>query len=161
MSLDSFAPIFGNHKVDASQIVNDRLFSRHLDQHYFLVCWDIISFKILVCWQVGEQTFWVLTKKCSTLLLIRWWWCKWKILPEIFYVCLISRGEIVAITVHVFWYLVSIIFFNRDMRLFEMLVFIIRIIWILSNIWLMFICLKRFILMVNGWLLIWYDSLSG
>ena len=35
--------------------------------------------------------------------------------------------------------------FNRDMLLFEMLVFIIRIIWILSNIWLMFICLKRFI----------------
>ena len=36
------------------------------------------------------------------------------------------------------------------MRLFKMLTFIIRIIWILSNIWLMFICLKRFILIVNG-----------
>ena len=34
-------------------------------------------------------------------------------------------------------------FFNRDMRLFEMLVSIIRIIWILSNIWLMCNCLKR------------------
>ena len=43
--------------------------------------------------------------------------------------------------------------FNRDRRLFEMLVFNIRIIWILPNIWLMFICLKRFILIVNGWLL--------
>ena len=48
-------------------------------------------------------------------------------------------------------------FFSRDMRLFEMLVFIIRIICILSNIWLMFSCLKRFILIVNGWLLISYD----
>ena len=49
--------------------------------------------------------------------------------------------------------------FNRDMRLFEMLVFIIRIIWILPNIWLMFICLKRFILIVNGWLfnIIWQN----
>ena len=43
--------------------------------------------------------------------------------------------------------------FNRDRQLFEMLVFIIRIIWILSNIWSMFICIKRFILIVNGWLL--------
>ena len=43
--------------------------------------------------------------------------------------------------------------FNRDKRLFEILVFSIRIIWILSNIWLMFICLKRFTLIVNGWLL--------
>ena len=33
-------------------------------------------------------------------------------------------------------------FFNRDMRLFGMRVFIIRIIWILSNIWVMFICLS-------------------
>ena len=47
--------------------------------------------------------------------------------------------------------------FNRNMRLFEMLDSIIRIIWILSNIWLMFICFKRFILIVNGWLLISYD----
>ena len=39
-------------------------------------------------------------------------------------------------------------FFNRDMRLFEMLTFIIRIIWILPNIWLML-----FVLTVNGWLL--------
>ena len=36
-------------------------------------------------------------------------------------------------------------FFHRDMWLFEMHVFIIRIIWILSNVWLMFNCLKRFI----------------
>ena len=43
--------------------------------------------------------------------------------------------------------------FNRDMRLFEMLIFVIRIIWILSDIWLMFICLKRFVLIVNGWVL--------
>ena len=47
--------------------------------------------------------------------------------------------------------------FNHDMRLFEMLVFIIRIIWILSNIWLMFNCLKRLILIVNGWFLISHD----
>ena len=38
--------------------------------------------------------------------------------------------------------------------------FIIRIIWILSNIWFMFIYLKRLILIVNGWLLTSYDSLS-
>ena len=37
-------------------------------------------------------------------------------------------------------------FFSRNMWLFEMLVFIIRLIWILSNTWLMFICLKRFVL---------------
>ena len=37
------------------------------------------------------------------------------------------------------------------MRLFEIFIFIIRIIWILSNIWLMFLCLKRFILIINGW----------
>ena len=30
-SLELFAPIFGTHKVDGSQIVNDRLLSRHLD----------------------------------------------------------------------------------------------------------------------------------
>ena len=29
--LESFAPIFGTRKVDGSQIVNDRLLSRHLD----------------------------------------------------------------------------------------------------------------------------------
>ena len=40
------------------------------------------------------------------------------------------------------------------MRLFEMLIFIIRIIWILPNIWLMIICFKRFVLIVNGWLLV-------
>ena len=39
-----------------------------------------------------------------------------------------------------------LLFFSHDMRLFEMLIFIIRFTWILSNIWLMFICLKRFIL---------------
>ena len=43
--------------------------------------------------------------------------------------------------------------YRRDRRLFEMLVFIIRIIWIFSKIWLMFICLKRFILKVNRWVL--------
>ena len=37
---------------------------------------------------------------------------------------------------------------------FEMLVFIIWIIWILSNIWLT--CLKRFKVIVNRWLLISY-----
>ena len=36
--------------------------------------------------------------------------------------------------------------FNRYIRLFEILIFIIRIIWILSNIWLMFNSLKRFIM---------------
>ena len=54
---------------------------------------------------------------------------------------------------HKFYSLKISYLFNRDRRLFEMLVFSIRIIWILSNIWLMFICLKRFILIVNGWLL--------
>ena len=39
-----------------------------------------------------------------------------------------------------------LLFFSHDMRLFEMVIFIIRFTWILSNIWLMFICLKRFIL---------------
>ena len=47
--------------------------------------------------------------------------------------------------------------FNRNLGLFEMLVFIIRIIWVLSNIWLMSNYLKKFILIANGWLLILYD----
>ena len=86
---------------------------------YIISCIRIIIsyiriFKILVCWQVGERTFWVLTKKCSTPLLIRWWWYKWKILSEIFDVCLISRDEIVASTVHVSWYFVSRIFLTFD-----------------------------------------------
>ena len=51
--------------------------------------------------------------------------------------------------------------FNRDMQLFEMVAFIIRIIWIFSNILLMFIYLKRFIIIVNGLLLILYDSVSA
>ena len=51
--------------------------------------------------------------------------------------------------------------FNRDMQLFEMVAFIIRIIWIFSNILLMFIYLKRFIIIANGLLLILYDSVSA
>ena len=35
-------------------------------------------------------------------------------------------------------------------KLFEHLVFVIRFIWILSNIWLMFICLKRFFAAPQG-----------
>ena len=33
--------------------------------------------------------------------------------------------------------------FNRDIRLFEMLVFIIRIIWILSNIWIIYVIIQK------------------
>ena len=51
--------------------------------------------------------------------------------------------------------------FNRDMQLFEMVAFIIGIIWIFSNILLMFIYLKRFTIIVNGLLLILYDSVSA
>ena len=35
-----------------------------------------------------------------------------------------------------------------------------QITWILSNIWLMSNCLRRFILIVNGWLLISYDRVK-
>ena len=55
----------------------------------------------------------------------------------------------------------SFYLFNRDVRLFEMLVFIIRIIRILSSIWLMFFYLKTFILIVNGWILISYKCLKS
>ena len=50
--------------------------------------------------------------------------------------------------------------FNRDIRFFKMLFFITRFIWVLSNICLMFNCLKRFILMIKGWVLISYDRVQ-
>ena len=52
------------------------------------------------------------------------------------------------------FHLECLLLLSHNMRLFGMLVFIIRIIWVLSNIWLMFIWI------VNGWLLISWQSLS-